>query len=56
LDFLSFTRNADPDVSRDIETLTQRGAPDGDPAHLHDLEGDDDMAAYLREVLVTVTE
>ena len=48
---LTITENADPDVRRDLETLAQRWAPDGDPAYRHDLEGDDDMAAHARSVL-----
>ena len=48
---LTITENADPDVRRDLETLAQRWAPDADPAYLHDLEGDDDMAAHARSVL-----
>jgi secondary thiamine-phosphate synthase enzyme len=48
---LIITENADPDVRRDLETLAQRWAPDGDPAYRHDLEGDDDMAAHARSVL-----
>ena len=48
---LTITENADPAVRRDLETLAQRWAPDGDPAYLHDLEGDDDMAAHARNVL-----
>ena len=38
-------------VRRDLETLLQRWAPDGDPAYRHDLEGDDDMAAHARSLL-----
>lgn len=45
------TENADPDVRRDMETLAQRWAPDGDAAYRHDLEGEDDMAAHARSVL-----
>ena len=48
---LTITENADPDVRRDLETLAQRWAPDGDPAYRHHLEGDDDMAAHARSVL-----
>lgn len=48
---LLITENADPDVRRDLETLAQRWAPDGDPAYRHDTEGDDDMAAHARSVL-----
>lgn len=48
---LMITENADPDVRRDLETIAQRLAPDGDPAYRHDLEGPDDMAAHARSVL-----
>src|SRR3979409_1187457 len=45
------TENADASVRRDLETLAQRWAPDGDPAYRHDTEGDDDMAAHARSLL-----
>ena len=48
---LMITENADPAVLRDLETLAQRWAPDGDAAYRHDTEGDDDMAAHARSVL-----
>lgn len=48
---LAITENADPTVRRDLETLMQRWAPDGDPAYRHDMEGDDDMAAHARSLL-----
>jgi secondary thiamine-phosphate synthase enzyme len=48
---LMITENADPDVLRDLETLAQRWAPDGDPAYRHDAEGDDDMSAHARSIL-----
>ena len=38
-------------IRRDLETLLQRWAPDGDPAYHHDLEGADDMAAHARSLL-----
>ncbi|MBE0627377.1 MAG: YjbQ family protein [Burkholderiales bacterium] len=46
------TENADPAVRRDLETLARRWAPDADPAYRHDTEGDDDMAAHARSLLV----
>ena len=52
---LAITENADASVRRDLETLMQRWAPDGDPAYRHDLEGDDDMAAHARSVLSDVS-
>ncbi|AXS79963.1 secondary thiamine-phosphate synthase enzyme YjbQ [Dechloromonas sp. HYN0024] len=51
---LAITENADTTVRRDLETLMQRWAPDGDPAYRHDLEGDDDMAAHARALLTGV--
>ena len=51
---LGITENADADVRRDLETLFRRWAPDADPAYLHDLEGDDDMAAHARSLLTGV--
>ncbi|WP_305824227.1 secondary thiamine-phosphate synthase enzyme YjbQ [Massilia brevitalea] len=48
---LTITENASPDVRRDLETVVQRLAPDGDPAYRHDEEGPDDMSAHARSVL-----
>lgn len=48
---LLLTENADPDVRRDLETIVQRLAPDGDPAYRHDAEGPDDMSAHGRSML-----
>ncbi|KPV39685.1 secondary thiamine-phosphate synthase [Thiohalorhabdus denitrificans] len=50
---LIVTENADPTVRRDLETIAERLAPDGDPAYRHDLEGPDDMAAHIRSVLTS---
>jgi len=52
---IAMTENADPSVRRDLETLMQRWAPDGDPAYRHDMEGDDDMAAHARSLLTGVS-
>src|SRR3954470_21671806 len=52
---LMITENADPDVLRDLETLAERWAADGDPAYRHDAEGDDDMSAHGRSVLTDVS-
>ncbi|MFZ2973504.1 MAG: secondary thiamine-phosphate synthase enzyme YjbQ [Ferribacterium limneticum] len=52
---LAITENADTSVRRDLETLMQRWAPDGDPAYRHDLEGEDDMAAHARSLLTGVS-
>jgi secondary thiamine-phosphate synthase enzyme len=47
---LIITENADPDVLRDLEQYFSRQVPDGDPAHLHDAEGPDDMPAHIRSM------
>lgn len=52
---IAITENADRSVRRDLETLMQRWAPDGDPAYRHDMEGDDDMAAHARSLLTGVS-
>jgi secondary thiamine-phosphate synthase enzyme len=48
---LLITENADPGVRRDLERFISRLAPDGDPSHVHTLEGPDDMPAHIRSVL-----
>ena len=48
---LTITENADPDVRRDLDTVLERLAPDGDPAYRHRDEGPDDMSAHVRNVL-----
>jgi secondary thiamine-phosphate synthase enzyme len=50
---LILCENADSDVRKDLETLLQRLAPDGDPAFVHDTEGTDDMAAHARSILTS---
>ena len=53
---LLITENADPAVHRDLERVLARLAPDGDPAHVHSLEGPDDMPAHIRSVLTCECE
>jgi secondary thiamine-phosphate synthase enzyme len=48
---LVICENADPDVRKDMETVMQRLAPDGDPSYMHTTEGPDDMSAHVRTVL-----
>jgi len=48
---LILTENADPDVRHDLEAFMQRAVPDGAPYFRHATEGDDDMAAHVRNVL-----
>jgi secondary thiamine-phosphate synthase enzyme len=50
---LILCENADPAVRKDLETILSRLAPDGDPAFVHDTEGDDDMAAHARTMLTS---
>ena len=51
---LLIQENADPDVRRDFEKFFARLVPDGDPAFIHTVEGDDDMPAHVRTALTTV--
>lgn len=48
---LLLTENADPDVRHDLESFMQRLVPDGAPYYRHTTEGDDDMAAHVRNML-----
>jgi len=50
---LILCENAAPAVRRDLETIFERLAPDGDPAYRHDDEGPDDMAAHARTVMTS---
>lgn len=49
---LTINESADPDVRIDLETSLSSIAPDGDPAHVHTIEGPDDMAAHVKSTLV----
>lgn len=48
---LMICENADPDVRADLERWLLRAVPDGDPIHVHDMEGPDDMPAHVRSIL-----
>lgn len=52
---LMITENADSTVQTDILNYFENVVKDGDPAYLHNYEGDDDMAAHIR-CLLTQTE
>ena len=52
---LLISENADPAVSRDLESFMQRIAPDGSPDYEHDAEGPDDMPAHIRSVLTNTS-
>lgn len=49
---LAINENADPDVRRDMESYFSRVAPENEPYYTHVLEGDDDMPAHLKAVLL----
>lgn len=49
---LTINESADPDVRVDLETSLSALAPDGDPQHVHTLEGPDDMAAHVKATLI----
>jgi len=48
---LVICENADPDVRHDVEGFLSRLVIDGDPEFNHRSEGNDDMAAHLRNML-----
>ncbi|HWQ92405.1 MAG TPA: secondary thiamine-phosphate synthase enzyme YjbQ [Clostridia bacterium] len=52
---LLIQENADPDVQRDLDNFFARLVPDGDPAYIHTIEGEDDMPAHIRSALTAVT-
>jgi secondary thiamine-phosphate synthase enzyme len=47
--------NADPDVRVDVRNWFERLAPENDPAHIHTVEGPDDMPAHLRAAVTPVS-
>lgn len=49
---LMLTENADPDVRKDLNEILDRVAPEGAPYYLHTAEGDDDMAAHAKTVML----
>ena len=49
---LSINENADPDVRADLESIFNRMVKEREPYYLHTLEGDDDMPAHAKEVIV----
>ena len=49
---LAINENADPDVRVDLEAFFRRAVPDGAPYFTHTLEGDDDMTAHIKSVLI----
>jgi len=53
---LILQENADPSARADLLAWLARLAPDGDPRHSHDAEGDDDMPAHLRSAVTRSSE
>lgn len=49
---LMLTENADPDVRKDLKEILDRVAPEGATYYLHTAEGDDDMAAHAKTVML----
>ena len=49
---LSINENADPDVRADLESIFNRMVKEREPYYLHTLEGDDDMPAHAKAVIV----
>lgn len=49
---LALNENADPDVRHDLNEIFNRLVPESAPYYLHTLEGDDDMPAHAKSVMV----
>lgn len=49
---LALNENADPDVRHDLNEIFNRLVPENAPYYLHALEGDDDMPAHAKSVIV----
>lgn len=49
---LALNENADPDVRHDLNEIFNRLVPENAPYYLHTLEGDDDMPAHAKSVIV----
>jgi secondary thiamine-phosphate synthase enzyme len=49
---LAINENADPDVRIDLEAFFRRAVPDGAPYFTHTLEGNDDMSAHIKSVMI----
>lgn len=49
---LALNENADPDVRHDLNEIFNILVPENAPYYLHTLEGDDDMPAHAKSVMV----
>lgn len=49
---LALNENADPDVRHDLNEIFNRLVHENAPYYLHTLEGDDDMPAHAKSVIV----
>ncbi|WP_305909226.1 secondary thiamine-phosphate synthase enzyme YjbQ [Methylomarinum sp. Ch1-1] len=49
---LAINENADPDVRHDMEAYFSRAVAENEPYYRHTLEGDDDMPAHIKSVLL----
>ena len=49
---LAINENADPDVRLDMESYFNQAVPENEPYYQHVLEGEDDMPAHLKAVIL----
>jgi len=49
---ICINENADPTVLLDFETVFNKLVPEGMPYYKHDMEGNDDMPAHIKSVMV----
>ncbi len=49
---LAINENADPDVRLDMESYFNQAVPENEPYYQHVIEGEDDMPAHLKAVIL----
>ncbi len=49
---LALNENADPTVRTDLESFFRRSVPDDTPFFVHTYEGDDDMPAHVKALMI----
>lgn len=52
---LCISENYDPSAKQDLESFLARVAPEGEPWHVHTLEGSDDSPSHMRSVVTGVS-
>lgn len=53
---LGLNENADPDVRTDLESSMNNIVPERQPFYTHNCEGDDDMPAHIKSMLIGASQ